>query len=126
MKHAPYHRSRRTNFYHTQVFELLSKLDPSLPGFGRSNWRSTIRHYATAHPSYSDLTSWFGQETSDIVYNDMAGVLTELLINEGHLSRGQWAGKTPKYYIEVKATPDRCETPFYVSDGQAERVSANF
>ena len=65
---------------------------------------------------------WFGSETSDIVYEDSAGELTHLLIEKGHLSGEQWAEATPKYYIEIKSTLDRCNTPFYVSHGQADRV----
>ena len=105
------------------MFELLSNLNPTLPCFGRENWQSRIRHHATIHPEYSDLTVFAGRETSDIVYDDASGILTELLITKGHLSNTHWAGKTPRYYIEVKSTLDRCETPFYVSDDQAERVS---
>lgn len=106
----------------SQVFVLLSSLDPELTGFGRDNWQSTIRHHAAAHHDFADLTSWTGRETSDIVYDDDCGDLTELLVAKGHLSQA-WKHKTPRYYIEVKSTLDRCETPFYVSHGQAERVS---
>ncbi len=106
-----------------QVFEFLSNLDPPLPSFSSDNWRSTIRHYANEHPKYSNLAPFGGSETSDIVYHDVHGVLTTLLILKGQLSRSLWEDKTPKYYIEVKSTLSRCETPFYVSQGQAERVS---
>ncbi len=106
-----------------QVFEFLSNLDPLLPSFSLDNWRSTIRHCANEHPKYSDLAPFVGNETSDIVYDDASGVLTALLIHKEHLSNGLWEGKTPRYYIEVKSTLSRCETPFYVSQGQAERVS---
>jgi hypothetical protein len=72
-----------------------------------------------------DLSSFIGQETSDIVYDDASGVLTALLIKKGHLSKAHWAGKMPRYYIEVKSTLNYCATPFFVSDGQAARVSTN-
>ena len=104
-----------------QVYVFLSSL--ALPYFGRENWRSTIRHLAAAHPRYSDLTSWDGRETTDFVYDDVRGVFTALLISKGHLSGSQWEGKAPRYYIEVKASLDRRETPFHVSQDQAERVS---
>lgn len=103
-----------------QVFELLSKL---LPSFGHNNWQSTIRYLASDHPRYGDLTDWNGVETSDIVYEDSSSALTDLLINKGHLSDEQWGGATPKYYIEVKSTLDRCPAPFHVTHGQADRVS---
>lgn len=106
-----------------QVFELLSNLDPSLLGFNRDNWQSTIRKYAQAHPEYADLTPWGGTETSDIVYDDVSGVFTTLLIEKGYLSGTNWEGKTPKYYIEVKSTTDQCSTPFFISDSQLDRVS---
>ena len=57
------------------------------------------------------------------MYDDVSGVLTALLISKGHLSSSQWAGQMPRYYIEIKSTLNSCETPFYVSPGQAERVS---
>lgn len=104
------------------VFELLSNLDPSLLGFNRDNWQSTIRKYAQAHPEYADLTPWGGTETSDIVYDDVSGVFTTLLIEKRYLSGTNWEGKTPKYYIEVKSTTDQCSTPFFVSDGQLDRM----
>lgn len=68
---------------------LLSNLNSRLPSLGLDNWKSTIRHNAAAHPSYSDLMSWIGRETSDIVYDDVSGVLIDLLINKGHLKSGQ-------------------------------------
>ncbi len=106
-----------------QAFELLSNLNPRLPLFSRANWRSTIRHYANEHPDYKDLTPFIGSELSDIFYDDASGTLTTLLIHKGHLSKGLWEHKKPRYFIEVKSTLNRCETPFYVSQGQAERVS---
>ena len=106
----------------TQVFELLSNL--ALPCFCADNWQSTIRHYAAGHPKYRDILRAFtGRETSDIVYDDTSGALTALLIARSHLQAPQWAGVTPRYYIEVKSTTDGCDVPFFVSQGQAERVS---
>ncbi|KAI1262212.1 hypothetical protein F5Y18DRAFT_398949 [Xylariaceae sp. FL1019] len=108
------------------VFELLSHLygGQSLPSFNRTNWQSTIRRYVTLHAEYADMEPWQGRETSDITYSDVQGVLTEELINKGYLARNLWEGKRPSYYIEVKATTSSCETPFYVSKAQYQRVSA--
>jgi hypothetical protein len=94
-----------------------------LPDFSRNNWQSTIRHYVTVHPEYAGMEPWTGRETSDIVYTDDEGVLTDLLIDEGHLAREIWAGKKPKYFIEVKTTTASFDTPLYVSKAQYQRVS---
>src|SRR6266568_5004300 len=88
-----------------KAFELLSGLEPRLPGFSRNNWRSTIRGYVNEHADYANLEHWPPPEESDIVYNDTQGVLTSALIERGHLASGaQWRDQTPTYYIEVKAT----------------------
>jgi hypothetical protein len=92
-----------------------------LPGFNQDNWRSTIKYFARAHPEYADMGSFSGRETSDIVYNDTSGMFTDFLINAGYLA-GSWQGKTPNYLIEAKSTMDECETPFFASDGQYNRV----
>lgn len=95
----------------SQVFELLSRLNPTLVGFDRSNWQSTIRHYVRLHADYANLSNWGGKETSDIVYADASGRLTTLLISKGYLSEASWLGKTPRYYIEVKSTTDSARYP---------------
>ncbi|RYO85251.1 hypothetical protein DL766_000105 [Monosporascus sp. MC13-8B] len=100
------------------VFELLSSLQPNLPGFGRGNWQSLIRQYVNVHPDYKDLPGFQEKETSDIVYHDASGALTTLLIQKGYLSGNRWTGKTPRYYIEVKSTTDLCATPFFISGNQ--------
>jgi len=71
------------------------------------------------------MSRFTGRETTDIVYNDASGILTALLIRKGQLSSSHWAGKRPRYYIEVKSTLNSCDTPFFVSDGQADRVSTD-
>lgn len=108
-----------------EVFELLSNLfaPRRLPGFSINNWQSTIREYVTVHTEYADMEPWRGQETSDIVYVDYGAVLTDLLIGKGYLAREIWAEKTPKYFIEVKTTTMSCDTPFYMSKAQYQRVS---
>ncbi|KAI0157391.1 hypothetical protein GGR57DRAFT_510975 [Xylariaceae sp. FL1272] len=109
------------------VFELLSHLceGQSLPSFSRTNWQSTIRRYVTVHPDYADMEAWRGRETSDITYLDFEGILTDELINKGYLGRNLWEGKRPSYFIEVKATTSSCETPFYVSKAQYQRMQDN-
>lgn len=106
-----------------QVFELLSGLSPPLPGFGRENWQSQIRKFVTVHAKYSDMLPWNGRETSDIVYHDKDRILTELLVEKGHLQREDWLKKTPRYFIEVKCTVGKASTPFYISKAQYRRVS---
>ncbi|KAL5334193.1 hypothetical protein BJX70DRAFT_378796 [Aspergillus crustosus] len=103
------------------VFEILSHLDPPLPGFTRRNWQSTIRRLVNVHPDYRDLDPWDGRETADITYSDAGGVLTSLLIEKGYLV-SRWTDVTPRYYIEVKSTTSSWETPFYMSNSQYERM----
>jgi hypothetical protein len=69
------------------------------------------------------MEHWNGRETSDIVYTDNEGVLTDLLIDEGHLPRAVWAGKKPKYFIEVKTTTGTFDTPLFMSKAQYRIVS---
>ncbi|KAJ4286393.1 hypothetical protein N0V88_008016 [Collariella sp. IMI 366227] len=44
-----------------------------------------------------------------------SGVLTSILISKGHLPSARWQGKTPNYYIEVKASTLDCNTQFFVT-----------
>ncbi|RYP57689.1 hypothetical protein DL769_009334 [Monosporascus sp. CRB-8-3] len=103
------------------VFELLASLTPSLPGFSRENWRSTIRRYATQHPEYADMCGWAGAETSDLEYQDEAGTLTDALVRHGFLA-DEYRGRRPRYYIEVKTTPGPCDAPFFMSHAQYEKM----
>lgn len=97
-------------------------MNPSLPGFTRENWRSTIRRYVTGHPDYADMQNWCGIETADIVYEDKEGTLTEKLVEADNLPSG-YRGCRPRYYIEVKTTPGPWDTPFHMSHPQYEKVS---
>jgi hypothetical protein len=99
-------------------------------GFGHDCWQSTMRKWAagqTGHPDYVDMEPWNsgGQlETSDIVYTDADGLLTDLLVAGGHLRAAPWSRRRGVlYYIEVKSTFGSCETAFYVSDRQKRLVS---
>jgi hypothetical protein len=92
--------------------------------FDLQNWRSKIRGYAQVLPEYRELRAWPGLETSDLVYEDINGVFTRLMISLGYLNADHWAGKTPRYYIEVKCTTEVCETPCFVSHRQVDLVSA--
>jgi hypothetical protein len=122
------------SFYHDdeinqliqQVFELLSALNPALPGFSRDNWVSNIKHHVTVHPNYRTMAPWVGSETTDLVYRDQAGIFTSLLINKGYLLPELWRNKTPKYYIEVKCTEGDPDWPFYMTKPQYEKVSRYF
>ncbi|KAF7543724.1 hypothetical protein G7Z17_g10511 [Cylindrodendrum hubeiense] len=104
------------------VFEILSRLEPSLPEFSAENWRSTIRKYTTVHPKYTFMPPWKGKETADIVYFDQTRTLTEALIDKGYLKRESWVEKTPEYLIEVKSTTGPLHRPFYMSKRQYQRI----
>ncbi|UNI18105.1 hypothetical protein JDV02_004396 [Purpureocillium takamizusanense] len=98
------------------VFELLKRLE--LPGWSHNNWQSRIRTYAKALPEYADMQAWTASETSDLVYDDIEGHFTDMLIGCGHLEESEWRGARPKYFLEVKTTTGPLETPFYVSGKQ--------
>ncbi|RMZ78170.1 hypothetical protein DV738_g4087, partial [Chaetothyriales sp. CBS 135597] len=83
---------------------------------------STIRKYVKVHPAYASMDPWRGQETADIVYEDISGVLTDLLIDKGYLDPDRWQDQQPKYYIEVKSTTGPCHTPFFMSRHQFKRM----
>ncbi|KAG7135922.1 hypothetical protein HYQ45_006378 [Verticillium longisporum] len=104
------------------VFELLSRLNPSLHGWSRDNWQSTIRRYVTLHPDYQDMPPWNGRETADMTYQDVRGELTKWLKDHGYLDGEGWRGARPKYYIEVKTTTGPHNTPFYMSKAQYQRM----
>ncbi|KAF4924992.1 hypothetical protein CGCVW01_v003742 [Colletotrichum viniferum] len=114
------------------VFELLSHLSdqdvplPPLPEFSRDNWQSNIRRYVTVHPDYALMEPWSGRETSDIVYEDVSKQLTSLLVRQGYLET-RWLSRArgPKYFIEVKTTTMSCETAFYMSKAQYQRMRNN-
>ncbi|RYO86238.1 hypothetical protein DL764_009033 [Monosporascus ibericus] len=103
------------------VFELLSSLNPTLRGFCRDNWKSTIRRYATTHPDFADTRDWEGSSTSDLEYKDENGTLTEALVRHGYLS-STWRRRLPQYYIEVETTPGPRDTPFCMSNAQYEKM----
>ncbi|OXV09681.1 hypothetical protein Egran_02556, partial [Elaphomyces granulatus] len=103
------------------VFEILSHLHPGLTNFSRGNWQSTIRKYVTIHQEYSNMDPWNGRETTDIRYDDHDGILTSLFIEKEYLS-SVWAGRRPKYFIEVKSTTGPCHTPFFMSKNQYQMM----
>ncbi|RMZ39655.1 hypothetical protein CA14_010174 [Aspergillus flavus] len=109
-------------FQNLRVFEVLSHLNPNPPGFSRENWQSTIRKYVRLHEDYTDLKPWGGRETADLVYTDSEGTLTSFLVAKDYLSSERWAGKRLRFYLEVKSTTSTCETPFYMSKYQYERM----
>jgi hypothetical protein len=102
---------------------MLSRLEPSLPGFSRENWTSGIKTYVKAHQDYESMAAWPGRyEVSDLEYDDTSGVFTSLLIENGYLPSEQWQNKTPKYLFEVKTTPQELGAPFYMSGTQYSKV----
>jgi hypothetical protein len=94
-----------------------------LPTFTRSNWKSTIRKEVRIHGKYSDMEPWNGAETADLTYHDTEGNFTRLLIGNGYLPSATWQQARPKYYLEVKTTTKECNTRFFVSGSQYQRVS---
>ncbi|KAL4952077.1 hypothetical protein BDW69DRAFT_26786 [Aspergillus filifer] len=102
------------------VFELLQRL--SLPGFTRTNWRSTIRRKVSDHPEYRDLVPWNGTDTAGIVYDDTSSAFTRTLVDMGLLRGTAWLDATPTYYIEVKTTTDGWSDAFFMSEGQYRRM----
>ncbi|KAF5659023.1 hypothetical protein FHETE_9651 [Fusarium heterosporum] len=102
------------------VFELLSCL--GMANWNRENWRSTIRSCVTAHPHYANMEAWRGSETADLVYVDVEGYLTNVLIGCGYLDHDEWHEARPKYYIEVKTTTGPCSTAFYMSGKQYQMM----
>ncbi|KAH7320590.1 hypothetical protein B0I35DRAFT_459384 [Stachybotrys elegans] len=97
------------------VFVLLETLGV---GIDVADWKSTLRHYASIHPEFTHLTQWSGRETADFVFEDSGGALTSRLVMNGYLNSEEWAGRQPRYFIEVKTTPGPRDTPFYVSKSQ--------
>lgn len=95
----------------------------NLSHFGRDNWKSNIRKDVRVHPKYSDMEPWNGAETADITYDDTRGEFTKFLINNRYLLSSVWSSARPKYYLEVKTTTKGCNTPFFMSKSQYQRVS---
>jgi hypothetical protein len=103
----------------------------NLPNFTEANWRSTIRGELSRSTHFENMQNWVGRETADIVYKDQSGELTKYLRDH---SEGIFPHQIPmdwdftmhsiEYYLEVKTTPGRCGTRFYMSGGQYKRVSS--
>ncbi|KAF5497161.1 hypothetical protein CGCS363_v008052 [Colletotrichum siamense] len=75
---------------------------------------------------YALMEPWSGRETSDIVYEDVSKQLTSLFVRQGYLET-RWLSRPrgPKYFIEVKTTTMSCETAFYMSKAQYQRMRNN-
>ena len=77
----------------------------------------------SVHSDYADIEPWYGRETADITYHDNEGRLTDLLIGYGYLDQETWGDRKPNYLLEVRTTTGPCDTPFYMSKHQYQRVS---
>jgi hypothetical protein len=89
------------------------------------NWQSRIRSTVRHHQEYASIDDFkISNETADIVFNDRDGKLTKSLIAGGYLQAESWKDRTPKYWIEVKTTTSRCETPFMVGRDQSNFMEA--
>ena len=106
------------------MFEYLKNLE--LPGFDLANWTSSLRHHVNVHPDYYDIEDSRDRSAlSDIEYADTNGVLTDWLIEHGHLQAALWENECPYYHIEVKATTSyNWNEPFYISKNQERYVSS--
>jgi len=72
------------------------------------------------------MIPWDGfRESADITYDDAQGIITPLLIEKGYLDQGIWENRKPRYFIEVKSTFRDCNTAFYMSHSQYEKVRAS-
>lgn len=100
----------------------MGRLEPALRGWSRENWKSNIRGRVSIHEDYAGMQGWGGTETADLVYDDIHGDLTAMLIDHGYLDSYEWEDACPFYYIEVKTTTGACGTPFYMSKHQYQRV----
>ena len=105
------------------VFEFFKAL--GLPQFGLENWPSDVRDRVNVHDDYSGLQKANDRSAiADIEYLDESSVLTQFLIQKGHLIGWLWAGKRPLYHIEVKTTTSAdWQEPFFVSRAQERHVS---
>lgn len=102
----------------------MKTLNPELPGFSLDNWQSTIRTYVKVHRRYAEIERWPGtRETADIVYKDVTGAFTKVLVDCDYLDGALWEDARPTYYLEVKTTTGPCNTPFFMSKSQYQRVS---
>lgn len=115
------------------------------------DWQSTIRHFVRAHPSYAAIEAWRQKETADITYHDnstmMESTLTARVLGDSYTGwlptwlKGECTcstGDSPcpdrlcsareteveplEWLFEVKTTTGPCETDFFMSPGQYERV----
>lgn len=107
------------------MFELLKNGIPNGQLTTR-NWKSNIRHHVALHDNYADLESWDGPETADIVYDDVSGSFSQILVDKAGISPHVFP--TPgegsvKYYFEVKTTTTDCNEKFWMSRYQVRRVS---
>ncbi|KAK0705518.1 hypothetical protein B0H67DRAFT_558107 [Lasiosphaeris hirsuta] len=103
------------------VFHFLSSLTPTLPGFSREDWKSKRKALVKVHQTYAAMTPWTGAETSDLEYDDIAGILTARLIENGYLSQG-WQDRRPKYYIDVKSTSERWDSSFSMGGARYQKM----
>lgn len=79
------------------------------------------------HADHTNIEPWTGaaqDETTDIVYTDISGAFTCLLVNNDYLDTGTWADRQGvHYYIEAKSTFGQCTVPFCMSARQYNLVS---
>lgn len=88
-----------------------------------------MRRELLHHPRYADLGDWQGRETSDFVYTDRDGKLTQYLrdhcigsMPEGIAQNRDFTQHPLEYFLEVKSTTSICNTRFYMSGSQYRRV----
>jgi hypothetical protein len=90
-----------------------------------NNWQSRIRSTVRDHGDYAGIEDYpISKETADIIFDDCDGKFTALMIDGGYLPSELWQGRSPTYWIEVKTTTSRCETPFIVGPDQFDFMEA--
>ena len=81
------------------------------------------------------MSEYRSREITDVTYKDTDGKMTEWIsrcLDHGENEMPSWLqslkgsnGPWPTYYLEVKSTTDRCETPFFISRNQFHTVRAD-
>ena len=104
------------------MFEYLKGL--GLPKFGLKNWKSEIRDRVKIHADYHNLEKESDRNAiADIEYLDDSRMLTQFLIEKGHLEQGLWDSERPLCHIEIKTTTSSdWQEPFFMSKAQKRHV----
>ncbi|KAK3343564.1 hypothetical protein B0T25DRAFT_521693 [Lasiosphaeria hispida] len=67
------------------------------------------------------LTPWTGAGTSNLEYDDIAGVFTTKLIEYDYLSQ-DWRDRRPRYYFDVRSTSETWDSPFPMGSARYQKM----